>query len=56
MGIEIERKFLLDNQTWRDQVHSVSHIRQGYFVAAQALTQGLAKHRYGFVSRMVRPS
>ncbi len=43
MGIEIERKFLLDNQTWRDQVHSVSHIRQGYFVAAQALTQGLAK-------------
>ncbi len=43
MGIEIERKFLLHNKTWRDQVHSVSHIQQGYFVAASALTQGLAK-------------
>lgn len=30
MGVEIERKFLLQNDNWRDQVKSSSMIRQGY--------------------------
>lgn len=30
MGLEIERKFLLKNDRWREQVSSSSLIRQGY--------------------------
>ena len=30
MGVEIERKFLLKNDNWREQVQSSTIIRQGY--------------------------
>lgn len=30
MGLEIERKFLLKNDSWRDQVSSSTIMRQGY--------------------------
>lgn len=30
MAIEIERKFLVENDHWRDQVTRVSHFKQGY--------------------------
>ncbi|NOQ80095.1 MAG: CYTH domain-containing protein [Gammaproteobacteria bacterium] len=34
MGIEIERKFLLINDDWRQQVHSSIQFRQGYLVGS----------------------
>jgi len=34
MAIEIERKFLLANQDWRDEVTSSRHILQAYLVSA----------------------
>jgi len=43
MGIEIERKFLLCNDTWRDQVEHSERIAQGYLVSAQALRDGTAR-------------
>lgn len=30
MGVEIERKFLVTNDTYKDMAYSISHIRQGY--------------------------
>ncbi|MEA3276617.1 MAG: CYTH domain-containing protein [Pseudomonadota bacterium] len=30
MGVEIERKFLVKNDSWRDQVESEAHVMQGY--------------------------
>jgi len=30
MGVEIERKFLVESEAWRDEVASHSDIRQGY--------------------------
>lgn len=30
MGLEIERKFLVCSDDWRDQVHARAHYRQGY--------------------------
>lgn len=34
MGIEIERKFLLINDDWRQQVHCSIQFRQGYLVGS----------------------
>ncbi|MCW8929753.1 MAG: CYTH domain-containing protein [Gammaproteobacteria bacterium] len=34
MGIEIEKKFLLANDNWRDQVHTSVHFRQGYLIGS----------------------
>ena len=38
MAIEIERKFLVKNDTWRDQVESASRIAQGYLASEPRLT------------------
>ncbi len=34
MGIEIEKKFLLANDNWRQQVHTSVQFRQGYLVGS----------------------
>lgn len=36
MGIEIERKFLLADQTWRDQVERAEYMCQGYLQRDQS--------------------
>jgi adenylate cyclase len=43
MGIEIERKFLLSNDSWRTSVAHSERIAQGYLVGAQALRDGTAR-------------
>lgn len=43
MGIEIERKFLLSDDSWRDAVTDSERIAQGYLVSAQALHDGTAR-------------
>lgn len=43
MGIEIERKFLLHNEDWRQHVERSERIAQGYLVGAQALHSGAAR-------------
>lgn len=43
MGIEIERKFLLRDTTWRAGVARTLHMRQGYLVDGAALAAGLAR-------------
>lgn len=43
MGTEIERKFLLRDDTWRGAVARTLRIRQGYLVDAAALAAGLAR-------------
>ncbi|MET3650860.1 CYTH domain-containing protein [Dyella japonica] len=43
MGIEIERKFLLGDDSWRDGVTESERIAQGYLVSAQALHDGTAR-------------
>jgi adenylate cyclase len=43
MGIEIERKFLLCSDAWRDAVTQSERIAQGYLVGAQALRDGAAR-------------
>lgn len=42
MGIEIERKFLLNNDGWRRLVEHSEPMAQGYLVGAQALRDGSA--------------
>ncbi len=43
MGTEIERKFLLRDDTWRAAVARTLRIRQGYLVDAAALAAGQAR-------------
>jgi adenylate cyclase len=43
MGIEIERKFLLRDDSWRTQVGHSEHLAQGYLVGAAALAAGHAR-------------
>lgn len=43
MGIEIERKFLVVGDGWRDQVSRTERLAQGYLVGAQALREGHAR-------------
>lgn len=43
MGVEIERKFLLADDSWRRQAVDSVHMIQGYLVDAVALEQGLAR-------------
>jgi adenylate cyclase len=43
MAIEIERKFLLNNDDWRAAVERSEPIAQGYLVGAQALRAGQAR-------------
>lgn len=43
MGVEIERKFLLAQDHWRDAVEHSEPIAQGYLVGAQALRDGTAR-------------
>jgi adenylate cyclase len=43
MGIEIERKFLLGDDSWRDAVSESERMAQGYLVSAQALHDGTAR-------------
>ena len=38
MATEIERKFLVKSDTWRDRVESASRIVQGYLVASPRVT------------------
>lgn len=40
MGIEIERKFLLRDDSWRTLVERSEHLAQGYLVGAAALASG----------------
>lgn len=42
MGIEIERKFLLSGDDWRDAASHSERIAQGYLVGAKALRDGNA--------------
>jgi len=42
MGREIERKFLLRGDGWREQTDGSERIAQGYLVGAKALRAGLA--------------
>jgi adenylate cyclase len=43
MGIEIERKFLLGDDSWRELPSRSERIAQGYLVGAQALRDGAAR-------------
>lgn len=43
MSIEIERKFLLRDDSWRAAVSTRTRMLQGYLVDAAALAQGLAR-------------
>lgn len=43
MSTEIERKFLLQDDGWRDQVSDSIRMAQGYFADVAALEQGLAR-------------
>ncbi|WP_049620926.1 CYTH domain-containing protein [Frateuria defendens] len=43
MGIEIERKFLLAGESWRDAVEHSEPMAQGYLVGAAALAAGHAR-------------
>ena len=43
MGIEIERKFLLNNDDWRAAIERSESMAQGYLVGAQALRDGSAR-------------
>lgn len=43
MGIEIERKFLLADDSWRARVCHSERYAQGYLVGAQALREGSAR-------------
>jgi adenylate cyclase len=43
MPIEIERKFLLHGERWRDDVECSESIAQGYLIGAQALRDGSAR-------------
>jgi adenylate cyclase len=43
MAIEIERKFLLAGDSWRDAIEHSEPMAQGYLVGAQALRDGTAK-------------
>jgi adenylate cyclase len=43
MGIEIERKFLLSDDSWRGLTEQSERIAQGYLVGAQALRDGTAR-------------
>ena len=43
MGVEIERKFLLRDDSWRETVEHSEQIAQGYLVGAQALRDGAAR-------------
>ena len=43
MGIEIERKFLLANDDWRQAITTSKHIAQGYLVDVRALRSGMAR-------------
>jgi adenylate cyclase len=43
MGIEIERKFLLANDAWRQAVAESKDIAQGYLVDVSALRDGTAR-------------
>ena len=38
MSVEIERKFLVEGDTWRSQVASESHIMQGYLASSPEVT------------------
>jgi len=43
MAIEIERKFLLIDDSWRSAVEHSERLAQGYLVGAQALRDGAAR-------------
>lgn len=43
MGIEIERKFLLADDSWRARIEHSEPMAQGYLVGAQALREGHAR-------------
>ncbi len=43
MGIEIERKFLLANDAWRNQIERSESMLQGYLVGEAALHAGQAR-------------
>lgn len=43
MGIEIERKFLLVDASWRTDIERSESLAQGYLVGAQALRDGSAR-------------
>jgi adenylate cyclase len=43
MGIEIERKFLVCDDSWREAVEHSERIAQGYLIGAQALRDGSAR-------------
>jgi adenylate cyclase len=43
MGIEIERKFLVASDAWRNAVTDSRHIAQGYLVGVRALRDGTAR-------------
>ena len=42
MAIEIERKFLLANDDWREHIERSESLAQGYLIGAQALREGHA--------------
>lgn len=43
MGIEIERKFLVDGDAWRAEARRATRLAQGYLVDAAAVARGKAK-------------
>ena len=43
MGIEIERKFLVTGDGWRNQAGHTEQLAQGYLIGAQALREGSAR-------------
>jgi adenylate cyclase len=43
VGIEIERKFLVCDDSWRETVEHSEQIAQGYLIGAQALRDGTAR-------------
>lgn len=51
MSVEIERKFLVEGDTWRSQVASESHIMQGYLASSPEVTVRVrVKGNQGFLT------
>jgi adenylate cyclase len=50
MGVEIERKFLLAGEGWRDRVASSSRLRQGYLSTRPAVRVRLVDDEQGYLT------
>lgn len=54
MAIEIERKFLVNDESWRDAVSRTRHIRQGYLAREGATTVRVRCIGTGFAALTIK--